>query len=59
MYHEEPRIVPYNDMELASNMVIALEPAIYKKDYGIRLEHMVVVTEYGCEILTKFQHCLK
>jgi Xaa-Pro dipeptidase len=59
MYHEEPRIAPYNDIELASDMVIALEPAIYKYDYGIRLEHMVVVTESGCEILTKFQHCFE
>ena len=56
MYHEEPRINPYNDMELVQGMVIALEPGIYKNDYGIRLEHMVVVTESGCEILTKFQH---
>jgi Xaa-Pro aminopeptidase len=40
-------------------MIIALEPAIYKKDYGIRLEHLVVVTKNGCEVLTKFQHCLK
>ncbi len=36
-------------------MVIALEPAIYKNDFGLRLEHLVVVTDSGCEILTKFQ----
>jgi Xaa-Pro aminopeptidase len=59
MYHEEPRIVPYNNTTLQPNMIIALEPAIYKKDYGIRLEHLVVVTKNGCEVLTKFQHCLK
>ncbi len=59
MYHEEPRIVPYNKTELVANMVIALEPAIYEKDFGIRLEHLVVVTETGCEILTKFQHCFE
>jgi Xaa-Pro aminopeptidase len=59
MNHEEPRIVPYNETELKPNMVIALEPAIYKKDFGIRLEHLVVVTENGCEILTKFQHCFE
>ena len=59
MYHEEPRIVPYNSTKLLPNMVIALEPAIYEKDYGIRLEHLVVVTESGCEILTKFQHCFE
>lgn len=59
MYHEEPRIVPYNNAALLPNMVIALEPAIYKKDYGIRLEHLVVVTKNGCEILTKFEHCFE
>jgi Xaa-Pro dipeptidase len=59
MYHEEPRIVPYNDIQLLPNMVIALEPAIYKEDYGIRLEHLVVVTETGCELLTKFEHCFE
>lgn len=59
VYHEEPRIVPYNNSILEPNMVIALEPAIYKEDYGIRLEHLVVVTETGCEILTNFQHCFE
>jgi Xaa-Pro dipeptidase len=59
MYHEEPRIVPYNKAELLPNMVIALEPAIYEKDFGIRLEHLVVVIGTGCEILTKFQHCFE
>lgn len=55
-YHEEPRIVPYNDIELSPNMVIALEPAIYHDNYGIRLEHIVVVTQSGCEIVSKFEH---
>ncbi|MFT3949888.1 MAG: Xaa-Pro peptidase family protein [Agriterribacter sp.] len=55
-YHEEPRIVPYNEMVLLPNMVIALEPAVYKNDFGIRLEHLVQVTENGCEIITRFQH---
>jgi Xaa-Pro aminopeptidase len=57
MYHEEPRIVAYNDTVLVPNMVIALEPAVYEKGYGIRLEHLVLVTESGCEILTQFKHC--
>jgi Xaa-Pro aminopeptidase len=59
MYHEEPRITPYNEMELEQNMVIALEPAIYKNDFGLRLEHLVVVTDSGCEMLTKFKHCFE
>jgi Xaa-Pro dipeptidase len=59
IYHEEPRIVPYNKMILEPGMVIALEPAIYKKDYGIRLEHLMLVTKDGCEVLTKFNHCFE
>ncbi len=56
VYHEEPRIIPYNTMLLQPRMVIALEPAVYKNDYGIRLEHLVAVTNNGCEVLTKFIH---
>lgn len=56
MYHEEPRIVPYNHTLLEPGMVIALEPAIYTGDYGIRLEHLLAVTETGCEVLTQFRH---
>lgn len=55
-YHEEPRITPYNDIVLEPNMVIALEPGVYINNYGIRLEHMVVVTQSGCEVLSQFQH---
>ena len=55
-YHEEPRIVPYNETILVPNMVIALEPAIYNNEFGIRLEHLVLVTETGSENITQFQH---
>jgi Xaa-Pro dipeptidase len=52
-YHEEPRIVSYNDMALQPGMVIALEPGIYLPDEGgIRLEDVVLVTRDGCELLT-------
>ena len=54
--HEEPRIVPYNQMILEPNMVIALEPAIYTQNYGIRLEHLLLVTETGCKKISKFEH---
>jgi len=56
VYHEEPRITPYNTMLLQPGMVIALEPAVYKDDYGIRLEHLVAVTDNGCDVLTTFTH---
>ncbi|HEY2349248.1 MAG TPA: Xaa-Pro peptidase family protein [Puia sp.] len=55
-YHEEPRITPYNETELMAGMIIALEPAIYQPEYGVRLEHLMLVTTDGSEILTKFDH---
>ena len=58
VYHEEPRIVPYNDLELSPNMVVALEPGLYRDKQGVRLEHVAAITEDGCEVLSRFQHRL-
>jgi Xaa-Pro aminopeptidase len=53
-YHEEPRLVPYNDMVLARDMVVAIEPGIYLPGVGgVRLENVVLVTQDGCEVLTR------
>lgn len=53
-YHEEPRLVPHNEMTFAPGMVIALEPGIYMPDVGgVRREHAVLVTSTGCEVLTR------
>jgi|HigsolmetaAR201D_1030396.scaffolds.fasta_scaffold03727_3 Xaa-Pro dipeptidase len=52
--HEEPRIVPYNKLQLEPGMVLMLEPGVYLPDEtGIRLEHALLVTSTGAEVLTK------
>jgi Xaa-Pro dipeptidase len=52
--HEEPRIVPYNTIALEPNMIVMVEPGVYfPGDTGIRLEHALLVTNTGAEILTK------
>lgn len=56
---EHPRVTPDSSDVLEEGMVIALEPGIYIPDWGgWRHEHVVLVTEKGCEALTRFQHSL-
>jgi Xaa-Pro dipeptidase len=59
LYHESPRITPYNNTQLKPGMTIALEPAIYKEHWGIRLEHLMLVHSSGTELITKFKHRLE
>jgi len=51
--HEQPRIVPGNEQLLEPGMVIALEPGTYADGWGLRVEHVVLVTENGCETLSR------
>ena len=51
--HEEPRIAPDSNTELAPGMVIALEPGLYVPGWGgVRLEDLIAVTPQGARVLT-------
>ena len=52
--HEEPSMRPESDAVLEPGNVVTVEPGIYLAgDVGVRIEDMVVVTEDGCERLTR------
>ena len=56
--HEEPGLGRSGD-DLLVGDVITLEPGTYRQGYGgVRLEDLVLVTEDGCETLTKFPYGL-
>lgn len=47
--HEEPKLSSKSTTMLRSGMVVTVEPGIYIPEWGgLRLEHMVLVTEHGC-----------
>jgi Xaa-Pro aminopeptidase len=52
--HEIPAISPSSEIKLKKGMVITIEPGIYIPGWGgIRIEDTALITEDGCEILTK------
>ncbi|MDX6377304.1 MAG: Xaa-Pro dipeptidase [Gaiellaceae bacterium] len=53
--HEEPRIVPDSETVLEPGMVVALEPGTYPGPWGLRVERVCVVTETGCEVLSRHE----
>ena len=54
LVHEEPKFSPlYKDI-IPQNAVLSVEPGIYiEKEFGVRIEDLVLVTQDGCDNLTK------
>ncbi|WP_330375460.1 Xaa-Pro peptidase family protein [Inediibacterium massiliense] len=52
--HEEPTLSPKGNIILQPGMVVTDEPGIYIPKFGgVRIEDLILVTEAGCEILSK------
>jgi Xaa-Pro aminopeptidase len=52
--HEAPNCSPSNDKPMPAGAVSSAEPGIYLPDkFGVRIEDVTVITENGCEIITK------
>lgn len=52
--HEDPRLSPRDETVLSPGMVFTVEPGIYLPGRGgVRIEDVVVVTEDGCQNLTR------
>ncbi len=52
--HEDPYLGKYRDYTLEENMVLGMEPLVYRTGhgFGLQLKDMVTVTSTGCELLS-------
>ena len=52
--HEKPNASPAYKLPLNKGAVVTVEPGIYiAGKFGVRIEDFVILTENGCENLTK------
>ena len=58
--HAAPRLNVQSDAVLEAGMIVTVEPGIYLPGQGgVRIEDLVVVTEDGCDVLTRSPKELK
>lgn len=58
--HEAPSLGRTRGYELVPGDVLAVEPGLYRPDIGgVRLEDLVLVTEHGCETITRYSYALE
>ena len=54
LIHESPNANTRNDQPMPAGAVVSAEPGIYLPGkFGVRIEDVTVITEQGCEVLTK------
>lgn len=52
--HEAPTVSKKSKVVLKPGMVVTIEPGIYLEgNIGVRIEDMILITESGCEVLSK------
>jgi Xaa-Pro aminopeptidase len=56
--HERPRLYPGCDVPLEAGMVLNVEPMVLLDDAGYAIEDLILVTEDGCEVLSRRQRTL-
>ncbi|WP_409289764.1 M24 family metallopeptidase [Peribacillus sp. SCS-37] len=57
--HEYPSLTETNELVLKPGMVFTIEPGIYVPGIaGVRIEDDILITEYGCEVLTRYPKAL-
>lgn len=55
--HEPPYVGPTADVTLEENMIVMIEPGLFRRGVaGVRFEDMVLVTDRGSEVLSRTPH---